>query len=72
MSENKPTKEQLIKRRDEVNNQLERVNDDLRLELDHDPEEQAIQLGQDEVAITMEENLRRELAAIEERLMDYD
>ena len=72
MTQNQPSKEQLIKRRDEINEQLNRVNEDLRVELDRDPEEQAIQLEQDDVAITMEANLRRELADIEDRLLNLD
>lgn len=68
----KQSKEQLTKRRDEINEQLNRVNDDLRIELDRDEEEQAIQVEQDQVAISMESNLRRELAAIEEQLLDLE
>lgn len=69
MGENKPSKEQLIRRRDEIMEQLNRVNTDQRIELDPDPEEQAIQLEQDQVAVSMEESLRRELAAIEDELL---
>lgn len=72
MPQNKPSKEDLIRRRDEINDQLARVNGDLRLELDPDPEEQAIQLEQDQVASTMESNLRRELAIIEDQLIDLE
>ncbi|HMJ08157.1 MAG TPA: hypothetical protein VK468_04075 [Pyrinomonadaceae bacterium] len=72
MPQDKPTKDQLIKRRDEINEELNRVNGSLRHELDHDPEEQAIEVEQDEVAVTMEENLRRELAVIEDRLLDLN
>lgn len=72
MKDDRPTKTQLLRRRDEINDQLRRVNNDLRLQLDRDPEEQAIQLEQDEVAIAMEDNLRRELAEIEERLLELD
>lgn len=72
MKVDRPTKAQLLRRRDEINDQLSRVNNDLRLELDRDPEEQAIQLEQDEVPIAMEDNLRRELAEIEERLLEFD
>ncbi|MGI8811831.1 MAG: hypothetical protein ACR2IH_04800 [Pyrinomonadaceae bacterium] len=70
MQQNEPTKEQLTRRRDEINEQLERVNQRLGTELDRDQEEQAIQVEQDEVAVTMESNLRRELAQIEDRLLD--
>jgi RNA polymerase-binding transcription factor DksA len=64
-----PSREQLIRRRDEINEQLDRVNREERIELDIDPEEQAIQVEQDEVAVTMEANLRRELAVIEDALL---
>lgn len=72
MAETKAAKENLLRRRDEINEQLDRVNDDLRIELDRDPEEQAIQLEQEEVATTMEGNLRRELSAVEDRLLDFE
>ena len=65
-----PSREQLIRRRDEINEQLNRVNREERIELDIDPEEQAIQIEQGEVAVTMEANLRRELAVIEDALLD--
>lgn len=67
-----PSREQLVRRRDEINEQLNRVNTTQRIELDGDPEEQAIQIEQSEVANSMEENLRRELAAIEDQLLDED
>lgn len=70
MPENEPTKEQLLKRRDEINAELEGVNQSERLELDPDLEEQAIQTEQEEVAISREANLRRELADIEDRLLE--
>lgn len=72
MPETKPTRQQLERRRDEINAQLNRVNGDLQMELDRDPEEQAIQLEQDEVSITLERNLRKELAVIEDRLLDFE
>jgi RNA polymerase-binding transcription factor DksA len=72
MKSDQRTKEQLLKRRDEINAQLNRNERDLRIELDRDPEEQALQLGQDEVSITMESNLRKELAQIEDRLEEMD
>jgi hypothetical protein len=72
MPEIRPTREQLERRRDEINAQLNRVNGDLQMELDRDPEEQAIQLEQDEVSITLERNLRRELAVIEDQLLDFE
>jgi hypothetical protein len=60
----------LEKRRDEILEQLTQVNKDLQTSLDNDPEEQAIEIEQEEVAIAQERNLRRELAAIEEQLQD--
>jgi RNA polymerase-binding transcription factor DksA len=58
----------LRQRRAEILAELERVNADQRIELDPDGEEQAIQIEQDEVAVSMEENLRKELADIEAKL----
>lgn len=72
MPASKPSREQLIRRRDEINEQMNRVNSAQRIELDGDPEEQAIQIEQSEVATSMEENLRRELAMIEEQLLDEE
>jgi RNA polymerase-binding transcription factor DksA len=68
----KQTRKQLEKRRDEINAQLNRVNIDERVELDVAMEEQAIQIEQHEVAVTMEANLRKELIEIEEKLEDFD
>lgn len=70
MAGEKPSREQLEGRRDEILHQLERVNEDQRIELDTDPEEQAIQIEQGEVATAREEGLRRELAAIEDLLLE--
>lgn len=67
---NEPTKEALLKRRDEINEQLDKTNKELEIELDPDLEDQAIQIEQDEVSMTMEENLRKELAEIEEALAE--
>ncbi|CAN5848550.1 hypothetical protein BH20ACI4_BH20ACI4_23230 [soil metagenome] len=74
MTEPKQTREQLEKRRAEINAQLNEVNKDERIELDNDMEEQAIQMEQHEVAVTMEKNLHDELVSIEEKLavMDED
>jgi hypothetical protein len=71
MAENNPTRQQLERRRDEIIGRLERVNSDRRIELDRDPEEQAIEIEHDEVGVSMEANLRRELAVIEDALIDY-
>lgn len=68
----KMTKEQLEKRRDEILAELDGLNDDLRIELDNDEEEQAIEIENQEVPVTFEENLRRELADIEDRLLEFE
>ncbi len=68
MTERKIDRKHLERRRQEILEQLGRVNNDLQLELDRDPEEQAIQLEQDQVSVTMEQSLRTELESIEEQL----
>ncbi len=70
MPESKPSRDQLTRRRDQITEQLNRVNAEQRIELDRDPEEQAIQIEQAEVSKSIEENLRRELAAIEDALLE--
>ena len=65
-------KEQLEKRRDEINAQLAGVNKTLGIELDRNSEDQAIQVEQDEVSMTMESNLRKELNDIEDKLAAFD
>jgi RNA polymerase-binding transcription factor DksA len=72
MSEPKMSKERLEKRREEILAQLGEESRDVQIELDRDPEEQAIQIEQHEVSISMIENLRRELADVEEKLAEAD
>jgi hypothetical protein len=72
MAETKQTKERLLKRRDEINAQLNNVNAAERLTLDNSLEEQSIETEQEEVSIAMEANLRRELADIEDKLLDFE
>ena len=72
MNHNNISKEQLIRRRDEILAELDRVNDAERLELDRDPEEQAIELEQDDVPIARERSLRAELDDIESRLAETE
>jgi hypothetical protein len=72
MNDKNASREQLERRRNEITDQLEKVNRGLRLELDRDIEEQAIELEQEEVAITMERNLRKELNDIDDRLARMD
>jgi hypothetical protein len=66
------TREQLENRKNEILSQLTRVNQDERIKLERDLEEQAIQIEQNEVAISMEENLQKELIEIEERLLEFE
>jgi RNA polymerase-binding transcription factor DksA len=72
MKKIKQTKEQLEKRRDEINAQLNRVNQAERLELEPDMEDQAQQVEQQDVSTTMEANLRKELIDIEDKLLDFE
>ena len=71
MKKIKQTRKQLEKRRAEILEQLNRVNRDERIGLDIDIEEQAIQLEQHDVAVTMEANLRKELIEIEDKLLEF-
>jgi RNA polymerase-binding transcription factor DksA len=66
------SKEALQKRREEILTQLGEGSRDERIELDPDPEEQAIQMEQHEVSVSFVENLRRELADVEDRLAQLD
>ena len=70
MEQDNQTRNHLLQRRDEINDQLARLSAELRHELDHDPEEQAIEIEHDEVAMTMGDHLRKELSEIEERLSE--
>ncbi len=72
MKEVKQTREQLETRRDEIEKQLNLVNQDERIKLDRDMEQQAIEMEQHEVSVTMEENLRKELADVEAKLEAMD
>jgi len=72
MSEPKVDRKHLEDRRDEILAELNKVNNAERIELDRDPEEQAIQLEQEDVSIGMERSLRAELDSIEEQLADTD
>ena len=70
MNDTSISKERLEMRRDEINAQLGKLSKDEQIELDRDSEEQAIQLEQHEVSVALVENLRRELADIEDRLLN--
>lgn len=72
MNDSKITREHLIRRRDEIRDQLGRLDDDIHEELDRHPDEQSIQLEQQEVTISMVGRLNKELAEIEEMLLDRE
>ena len=72
MQEIKQNREHLEKRRGEIEKQLNLTNQNERIELDKDMEEQAIETEQHEVSVTMEENLRKELADVENKLAEID
>lgn len=72
MNDKSESREQLERRRDEINDQLAKFSGDERIELDPDSEEQAIQIEQHEVSVALVDNLRRELAAIEDQLLDFE
>ena len=69
MHNKKITKEHLIQRRGEILAQLGRLDDDIHNELDHHPDEQSIQLEQQEVKLSMVEGLNKELKEIEIMLL---
>lgn len=66
------SKEQLLRRRDEIRQQLALHDPEIHVELDRDPEEQAIQLERHEVAVGLVENLHRELVEVEDKLLDFE
>jgi RNA polymerase-binding transcription factor DksA len=68
MEKDERSREKLIERQKEINDQLARLGGGFNHELDRDPEEQAIEIQQVEVPMAMIDNLRRELAEIEESL----
>ncbi len=72
MKKIKQTRKRLEKRRDEINEQLNRVNRAERIELERDMEDQATQVEQQDVSTTMEANLRKELIDIEDKLLDFE
>ena len=72
MKEIEQSRAQLEKRRDEINKQLNKVNNTEEINLSRDMEQQAIQMEQHEVSVTMEENLQKELTYVEEKLAAMD
>jgi RNA polymerase-binding transcription factor DksA len=72
MTKPKKTKAEMLERMDEINAQLDKTNKDLGLEMDHDMEDQATEVEQEDVYIKMESNLRQELAEIEFDLAEME
>ena len=72
MDDIKESRERLEQRRDEINAQLGNASNNERIELDVDPEEQAIQLEQQDVSVAIADGLRRELADVEDKLAQLD
>lgn len=72
MHNKKITKEHLIQRRSEILAQLGRLDDDIHNELDRHPDEQSIQLEQQEVTLSMVDRLNKELKEIEIMLLEEE
>ena len=72
MFDSKINKERLIQRRDEILGQLGRLEAPIHEELDRNPDEQAIQLEQTDVTLSMVDALNSELRQIEEALFEFD
>ena len=70
MFDSKINKEHLIQRREEILRQLGRLETPIHEELDRNADEQAIQLEQTDVTLSMVDGLNRELRQIEEMLFD--
>lgn len=72
MFDSKANKEHLIQRRDEILQELGRLETPIHEELDRNADEQAIQLEQTDVTLSMVDSLNRELRQIEETLFEYE
>ncbi len=72
MSDNKIPKEHLIQRREEIRRQISQLETPISEELERDPEEQAIQVQQTDVTLSIVDGLNRELRQIEEMLLEYE
>lgn len=72
MNDNKIRKEHLIQRREEIRRQISQLEAPISEELDRDPEEQAIQVQQTDVTLSILEGLNDELRQIEETLAEYE
>ena len=72
MFDSKINKEHLIQRRDEILRQLGQLEAPIHEELDRNADEQAIQLEQTDVTLSVVDGLNRELRQIEEMLLEYE
>ena len=72
MHDSNATKEHLIERREEILRQLGELEKPLHEELDRDTDEQAIQVEQTDVTISIVDGLNKELRQIEEMLLEYE
>ena len=72
MNDTKIPKEHLIQRRDEIRRQISQLEAPISEELDRDPEEQAIQVQQTDVTLSILEGLNDELRQIEEMLLEHE
>ena len=72
MHDSKITKEHLTLRREEILRQIGKLETPIHEELDRNTDEQAIQLEQTDVTLSMVEGLNRELRQIEEMLLEHE
>ena len=72
MHDTKITRDHLLERREEILKQLGGLENPIHEELDRNTDEQAIQLEQQDVTLSMVDGLNRELRQIEETLAEYD
>ena len=72
MNDTKIPKEHLIQRREEIRRQISQLEAPISEELDRDPEEQAIQVQQTDVTLSILEGLNDELRQIEEMLLEHE
>lgn len=72
MNENKIPTEHLAQRREEILRQISQLEAPISEELDRDPEEQAIQVQQTDVTLSIVDGLNRELKQIEEMLLENE
>lgn len=63
-------KERLLRRKNEILEQLARLRGEMKEELDPDPEEQAIQMETTDVNVAIVEQLHKELMELDGRLLE--